>query len=158
MRALITGAGGFVGGHLSAYLLAHTDWELMGTVYPHPVEVQPQEPRLRLQHADLRDPQVVQALVAEVQPDYVFHLAAQSFVPTSFADPWDTLENNIRAQLNLLEAVRQWRFEPATLDDEPVASLGTLTVSIPRPLARLEQLRYSVSDRKPAGVVARLVG
>jgi GDP-4-dehydro-6-deoxy-D-mannose reductase len=87
--------------------LAHTDWELMGTVYPHPVEAQPQEPRLRLQHADLRDPQVVQALVAEVQPDYVFHLAAQSFVPTSFADPWDTLENNIRAQLNLLEAV--WR-------------------------------------------------
>jgi GDP-4-dehydro-6-deoxy-D-mannose reductase len=107
LRALITGAGGFVGGHLSAYLLAHTDWELMGTVYPHPVEAQPQEPRLRLQHADLRDPQVVQALVAEVQPDYVFHLAAQSFVPTSFADPWDTLENNIRAQLNLLEAVRQ---------------------------------------------------
>lgn len=107
MRALITGAGGFVGGHLSAYLLAHTDWELMGTVYPHPVEAQPQEPRLRLQHADLRDPQIVQALVAEVQPDYVFHLAAQSFVPTSFADPWDTLENNIRAQLNLLEAVRQ---------------------------------------------------
>jgi GDP-4-dehydro-6-deoxy-D-mannose reductase len=87
--------------------LAHTDWELMGTVYPHPVEAQPQGPRLRLQHADLRDLQVVQALVAEVQPDYVFHLAAQSFVPTSFADPWDTLENNIRAQLNLLEAVRQ---------------------------------------------------
>jgi GDP-4-dehydro-6-deoxy-D-mannose reductase len=107
LRALITGAGGFVGGHLSAYLLAHTDWELMGTVYPHPVEAQPQEPRLQLQHADLRDPQVVQALVAEVQPDYVLHLAAQSFVPTSFADPWDTLENNIRAQLNLLEAVRQ---------------------------------------------------
>jgi GDP-4-dehydro-6-deoxy-D-mannose reductase len=107
LRALITGAGGFVGGHLSAYLLAHTDWELMGTVYPHPVEAQPQEPRLRLQHADLRDPQVVQALVAEVQPNYVFHLAAQSFVPTSFADPWDTLENNVRAQLNLLEAVRQ---------------------------------------------------
>ena len=59
MRALITGAGGFVGGHLCAYLLAFTDWELMGTVYPQPVESQPPEPRLRLRHADLRDPEGV---------------------------------------------------------------------------------------------------
>jgi GDP-4-dehydro-6-deoxy-D-mannose reductase len=107
LKALITGAGGFVGGHLCAYLLAHTDWEMVGTVYPYPVEKQPPERCLRLQHADLRDPDGVHALVDEVQPDYIFHLAAQAFVPTSFADPWDTLENNIRAQLNLLEAVRR---------------------------------------------------
>ena len=107
MRALITGAGGFVGRHVCAYLLAHTDWELMGTVYPHPVETQPKDSCLRLRHADLRDPELVQTLVSEVQPDYILHLAAQSFVPTSFADPWDTLQNNIRAQLNLLEAVRR---------------------------------------------------
>jgi len=107
LRALITGAGGFVGGHLCAYLLAHTGWELTGTVYPRPVEAQPQEMRLRLRHADLRDPEGVHALVGEVQPDCIFHLAAQSFVPTSFADPWDTLQTNVRAQLNLLEAVRR---------------------------------------------------
>jgi GDP-4-dehydro-6-deoxy-D-mannose reductase len=107
LRTLITGAGGFVGGHLCAYLLAHTEWELTGTVYPHPVEAQPREPRLRLKHADLRDPESVQALVDGVQPDYILHLAAQSSVPASFADPWDTLENNVRAQLNLLEAVRR---------------------------------------------------
>ncbi len=107
LRALITGAGGFVGGHLCAYLLAHTDWELVGTVYPQPVEAQPSESRLRLQFADLRDPDGVRALVDEVRPDAIFHLAAQAFVPTSFADPWDTLENNIRAELNLLEAVRR---------------------------------------------------
>jgi len=107
LRALITGAGGFVGGHLCDYLLAHTDWHLLGVVYPQPVEAQPQEERLRLVHADLRDPAAVRALVEEARPDFIFHLAAQAFVPTSFADPWDTLENNIRAQLNLLEAVRQ---------------------------------------------------
>jgi len=78
-----------------------------GTVYPQPVDDQSPDPRLRLRYADLRDPENVQALVGEVQPDYIFHLAAQSFVPTSFADPWDTLENNIRAELNLLEAVRR---------------------------------------------------
>jgi len=107
LRALITGAGGFVGRHLCAYLLAHTDWELMGTVYPHPVETQPKDSCLRLRHADLCDPELVRTLVGEVRPDYILHLAAQSFVPTSFADPWDTLQNNIRAQLNLLEAVRR---------------------------------------------------
>ncbi|MFQ6100148.1 MAG: GDP-mannose 4,6-dehydratase [Anaerolineae bacterium] len=107
MRALVTGAGGFVGRHLCAYLLAHTNWELRGTVYPQPVEAQSSDPCLRLEYADLRDPEGVRALVDEMQPDVIFHLAAQSFVPTSFADPWDTLENNIRAELNLLEAV--WR-------------------------------------------------
>lgn len=107
MRALITGAGGFAGGHLCTYLLVHTDWEVVGTVYPQPPESSPAEPRLRLRFADLRDPRDVEALLGRVQPDYVFHLAAQSFVPASFQDPWTTLENNIRAELNLLEAVRR---------------------------------------------------
>jgi len=106
LKALITGAGGFVGGHLCRYLLAHTDWELMGTVYPQPVETQPQEPRLRLQHSDLREPEGVQALLEEVKPDHVFHLAAQSIPAASFDNPWDTLETNIRSQLNILHSMR----------------------------------------------------
>jgi GDP-4-dehydro-6-deoxy-D-mannose reductase len=106
VRALITGASGFAGTHLSQYLLAHTDWELIGTVYPEPVEAQPEEPRLRLAHIDLREPEGVRALVEKVRPDYVFHLAAQSIPSASFADPWGTLETNIRSQVNLLHAVR----------------------------------------------------
>jgi GDP-4-dehydro-6-deoxy-D-mannose reductase len=57
--------------------------------------------------ADLRGRDNVQSLVEETKPDCIFHLAAQSFVPSSFADPWDTLENNILSELNLLEAVRR---------------------------------------------------
>jgi len=106
VRALITGASGFAGTHLGQYLLAHTDWELIGTVYPEPVEAQPEEPRLRLAHIDLRDPEGVRALVEAVQPDYIFHLAAQSIPSASFADPWGTLETDIRSQVNLLHAVR----------------------------------------------------
>jgi GDP-4-dehydro-6-deoxy-D-mannose reductase len=68
-----------------------------------------------LVRADLRDPAAVKALVEEARPDAIFHLAAQAFVPTSFADPWDTLENNIRSQLNLLEAVRQLGASPRML-------------------------------------------
>ncbi|MDW8069507.1 MAG: GDP-mannose 4,6-dehydratase, partial [Anaerolineae bacterium] len=107
MRALITGAGGFVGGHLCQYLLACTDWELWGTVYPEPVEGLPPQSRVSLIHLDLRDGARVAELMADFRPDVVFHLAAQSYVPTSFSDPWETLENNLRAQLNVLEGVRQ---------------------------------------------------
>jgi GDP-4-dehydro-6-deoxy-D-mannose reductase len=106
LQALITGAGGFVGGHLCDYLLAHTDWNLVGTVFGRPIETESPAPRLRLVPADLRDRNNVHSLVEELKPDYIFHLAAQSFVPTSFADPWHTLENNIQSQLNLLEGVR----------------------------------------------------
>ncbi|HEC35503.1 MAG TPA: SDR family oxidoreductase [Anaerolineae bacterium] len=107
MRALITGAGGFVGGHLCAYLLAHTDWDLVGTVYPGPVGNPQPSPRLRHVQADLRDLRRVTDLVEQFESDFVFHLAAQSSIPSSFANPWGTLENNIRSQLNLLEAVRR---------------------------------------------------
>lgn len=107
MRVLITGAGGFVGAHLCEYLLAHTDWELVGTVYPEPAENPRPRPCLSLVHLDLRDAGQVGALIGDFRPDVVFHLAAQSYVPTSFADPWETLENNLRAQLNVLEGVRR---------------------------------------------------
>ena len=106
MKALITGAGGFAGRHLCQYLLAHTDWDLLGTVYPQQVETQPEEPQLRLQHLDLREAEGVRALLEEIEPDYVFHLAAQSIPALSFDNPWDTLETNIRSQLNILHAMR----------------------------------------------------
>ena len=107
MLALITGAGGFVAGQLCTHLLARTDWELVGTVYSRPVEAQPAESRLQLVPADLRDPDRLRALLDRAQPDCIFHLAAQSFVPVSFEDPWDTLESSIRAELNVLEEVRR---------------------------------------------------
>jgi GDP-4-dehydro-6-deoxy-D-mannose reductase len=107
LQALITGAGGFVGAHLCNYLLSHTDWDVTGTVFDPATKTEAQQPRLQLRTADLRERDSVTSLVEEIQPDIIFHLAAQSFVPSSFSDPWDTLENNILSELNLLEAVRQ---------------------------------------------------
>lgn len=52
----------------------------------------------------LLDLQALTELFAGVSPDFVFHLAAQAFVPASWANPWNTLENNIRGQLNVLLA------------------------------------------------------
>lgn len=105
MRALITGVTGFAGSHLAEFLAAHSDLALHGTAYGPPPLVD-LAGFMTLHTVDLRDPAVVRALVADVAPDYVFHLAAQAFVPQSWRDPWDTLETNLRAELNVLEAVR----------------------------------------------------
>ena len=107
MQALITGAGGFVGGHLSTYLLTHTDWEITGSILEPATHRAVDHPRLQFRPLDLRDELAVASLFGEIHPDVIFHLAAQSSVSTSFSNAWETLENNLRAQLNLLEAVRQ---------------------------------------------------
>jgi GDP-4-dehydro-6-deoxy-D-mannose reductase len=101
--ALITGAAGFAAGHLIAELEAATDWAIVGLARhaaPDP------SARVRMLGADLRERRLVERVVEHWQPDYVFHLAAQSYVPKSLATPADTLTNNVVGQVNLLEALR----------------------------------------------------
>jgi len=116
VRVLITGAGGFVGGHLIEHLLTQQDLTLHASVYLPPG----QNPRLDgrpivQHHTDLRDADAVHALIADVRPDWVVHLAALASVPQSFQDPWRTLENNIHAQVNLLQALINQDLRPRTL-------------------------------------------
>jgi GDP-4-dehydro-6-deoxy-D-mannose reductase len=109
VRALITGISGFVGSHLAEYLLAQGGWEVAGTVYGKPDNIVHLNDRLRLFPAELSRLEVVRYIVEECQPDYIFHLAAQPIPSLSRQDPWFTLENNIRSQLNVLEVVAQSR-------------------------------------------------
>ncbi len=100
-KVLITGATGFVGTHLRA-LLAHArpEWEIAGTTLHNPSA----DPGLA--RCDLQDATAIADLVARTAPDAVIHLAGQSNVPTSFADPEATLANNILGTLHLLDACR----------------------------------------------------
>jgi GDP-4-dehydro-6-deoxy-D-mannose reductase len=104
--ALVTGAGGFVGRHLLAHLSAEGDGPLWGLTRPNPAEAA-LPVAVRLLQTDLLDREAVRADLAEARPGLVYHLAAQASVPESHDDPWGTLANNIGAQVNLLEAVRQ---------------------------------------------------
>ncbi|MEA2141952.1 MAG: GDP-4-dehydro-6-deoxy-D-mannose reductase [Solirubrobacteraceae bacterium] len=101
MRALITGAAGFVGGHL-ATLAADRGADAVG------LGRDPSGPPTLSAYvqADLGDAAATRAAVAELKPDAVFHLAADASVGRSWQAPAETFENNTRATLNLLEAVR----------------------------------------------------
>jgi GDP-4-dehydro-6-deoxy-D-mannose reductase len=61
---------------------------------------------------ELQDASAVRGVIRAVRPDKVFHLAAQSFVPTSWTAPAATLTNNIVSQVNLFEAIRDARLDP----------------------------------------------
>lgn len=105
VRALVTGAGGFVGTHLIAHLLDKTDWQVYcATRYRSP-EAHNDE-RVRWLSCDLRDATQTSKLVEQVAPHFVFHLAAQSNVQQAFKDPEGTIITNVVGQLNLLNALR----------------------------------------------------
>ncbi len=103
-RAFITGAGGFVGKHLLQYLYDHTDWELYANAHYHPEGLD--LPRLRWQTIDLTNRAESAASITAINPNYIFHLAAQSNVQRAFQDPQATIVNNVVSQLNLLEILR----------------------------------------------------
>ncbi len=114
-RAFITGITGMVGSHLADYLLDHTDWEVYGLCrWRSPLDnishLLPRinvNDRVHLVYGDLRDYLSIHEAVKKAQPDYVFHLAAQSYPKTSFDSPLDTLETNVQGTANVLEALKK---------------------------------------------------
>lgn len=119
--ALITGITGMVGSHLADYLLEETDWNLVGLArwrspldnVEHLIDRMNRGDRLRLVYGDLRDYISIERAVESAEPDYVFHLAAQSYPQTSFTAPLDTLETNVQGTAHVLEALRHSDFANA---------------------------------------------
>ncbi len=114
-RALITGITGMVGSHLADFLLENTDWEIYGMCrwrspmdnLTHLLERINKKDRIQLLYGDLRDFISIHDVTKQSKPDYIFHLAAQSYPKTSFESPLDTFETNIQGTANVLEAVRK---------------------------------------------------
>lgn len=114
--ALITGIGGFVGSYLVEYLIDNTDWKIFGLLrwqdslenMEKTVPLVNVGDRVQFVYGDLRDTMAIRDAVRSVKPDYVFHLAAQSYPLTSFTSPLDTLDTNIQGTVRLLEAIREF--------------------------------------------------
>lgn len=141
MRVLITGITGMAGSFLAEYLVDHhPDVEVYGTFrwrskldnlqdlrFRGKLNVLDEGQRItdeaslrrfvKEQHVtvidcELQDASAVRGVIRAVRPDRIFHLAAQSFVPTSWTAPSATLTNNIVSEVNLFEAVREARIDP----------------------------------------------
>lgn len=116
MRALITGITGFAGSHLAEYLLReHPSIEVFGIYrwrsrFENITGIQD---KVRMIECDLKDFPAVHRMLSEARPDYIFHLAAQSFVPSSWRAPVETLDINVIGQTNLFEAIRMLELDPA---------------------------------------------
>lgn len=105
MRALITGVGGFAGSHLADFLLTETDWQVIGCDLFEENTPAHLRGRIACSSVDLCDSEAVQRMLGETAPDVILHLAALAKVGDSWDNPWPVLHNNIRGQLNILEAL-----------------------------------------------------
>jgi GDP-mannose 4,6-dehydratase len=114
--ALITGVTGMVGSHLADYLFEHSDWNIIGLLrwrspldnISHLLPEVNSAGRISLLYGDLRDTVSIRKAIEKARPDYVFHLAAQSFPQTSFDAPLDTLDTNVQGTVRVLDAIKEY--------------------------------------------------
>lgn len=140
MRALITGSQGFVGRYLRREL-EESGYEVVG------LDIQPGEGAIQ---ADLLNPEQLAAAVRQAEPDAVFHLAGQADVARSWKIPQKTMEINVLAAVNLMEAVRA--FNPSVRmvlvgSSDQYGNLGEAGRMVSESLAPHPQTPYAVSKK-----------
>ena len=109
-----------VGSHLADYLLDNTEWDIHGLMrwiddiknISHLSDKINNNNRVYLHNGDLNDFASLISVINKAKPDYIFHLAAQSYPKTSFNSPIETLQTNIVGTCSLLEAVRLSNLDP----------------------------------------------
>ena len=118
--AFITGITGMVGSHLADYLLENTDWQVVGLLrwndrtdnIEHLMPMINSKQKVSLEYGDINDLSSLLHVFAKVKPDYVFHLAAQSYPKTSFESPLETLDTNILGTAKVLDAIKKLEQDP----------------------------------------------
>ena len=116
-KVFITGITGMVGSHLLDYLFKKTNWNIYGlirwrssleNINSHIKNINLKK-RVFLEYGDIREAHSLDSIIKNIKPDYVFHLAAQSYPRTSFDMPADTYETNTIGTSNLLESLRRYK-------------------------------------------------
>ena len=114
LRFLVTGGAGFIGSAVTRRLIAETGHSVCVvdklTYAGNLASLAPvaADPRFRFEKADIADAERMRAIFAEVDPDIVLHLAAESHVDRSISSSGDFVETNITGTFVMLEATRAY--------------------------------------------------
>ena len=147
--AFITGITGMVGSHLADYLLKETDWDIVGLIrWRSPLDnirtlinQINENKRIKLVYGDIRDSTSIDKAIKDSKPDFLFHLAAQSYPLTSFESPLDTLETNIQGTTTVLEALRKYSIDTIThVDPETGIARFSMAEAMKKRLVTNDQL------------------
>ncbi|MCC8049986.1 MAG: GDP-mannose 4,6-dehydratase [Clostridiales bacterium] len=111
-KALIIGAAGFVGSYLIHQLKDVDGYEVAVTKMPH--ETIPGE-GFEVYDLNILEREQVEHLLADLRPDCIFHLAAQSSVFVSWKNPGLTIDVNIKGSVNVMDAIRTLDYKPRVL-------------------------------------------
>lgn len=111
-KALIIGAAGFVGNYLIDHIQRNCIWSITVTKMKHEMV---SWTGVDVRNLDILDFDEVKALIDDVHPDYIFHLAAQSSVALSWKNPGLTVDVNIKGSLNVLDSIRELNLNPSVL-------------------------------------------
>ncbi len=115
-KALITGITGQDGSYLAEFLISK-NYKVYGLVRRHAIEnlenrfsrISPILDKVILCDGDINEFSTLAKLIAKIKPDECYHLAAQSFVDSSFADEFSTFTTNISGTHYLLSALREFK-------------------------------------------------
>ncbi len=131
-KLLVTGGAGFIGSEVCRQVIAQTSWSLVNLdklTYAGNLQslaMIESDPRYEFVHGDIGDSQLVDALLARLQPDAVMHLAAESHVDRSITGSASFIRTNIVGTHALLEStLGYWK----TLSAEKKAQFRFLAVS-----------------------------
>lgn len=112
MHALIIGGAGFVGNYLIEHLKNDKNWMVTATKLENEII---EQDNITIYNLNILDKHAISALLQNIKPDYIFHLAAQSSVSLSWKNPSLTIDVNIKGCVNLLDAIRELDYNPRTL-------------------------------------------